>query len=108
MKGEGESASEIVLYRTEDGRTRIDGRFEDGTIWLTQAQIAELFQNITQHLRQLFDEGELHEGATCKDYLQVRSESDRVGALEELASKLKHLPKETRPSARTRQQKDHR
>jgi hypothetical protein len=81
MSEEGESASEIVLYRTEDGRTRIDCRFEDGTIWLTQAQIADLFQtttqNITQHLRHLFDEGELLEGATCKDYLQVRTEGGR-------------------------------
>jgi len=70
--------SSIVLYRTEDGRTRIECRFEDETIWLTQAQIAELFQvtpqNVTLHLRSIFDEGELTEAATCKDYLQVRRE----------------------------------
>jgi hypothetical protein len=73
--------SSIVLYRTEDGRTRIQCRFEDGTIWLTQAQIAELFQvtpqNVTLHLRSIFEEGELTESATCKDYLQVRREGSR-------------------------------
>jgi hypothetical protein len=74
-------ASGLVLYRTEDGRTRVECRFEEGTIWLTQAQLASLFQttpqNITQHLRQIFADGELREEATCKDYLQVRSEGGR-------------------------------
>jgi hypothetical protein len=69
---------EILLYQTEDGQTRIDCRFEEGTIWLTQAQIAELFQttpqNVTLHLKAIFAEGELAEAATCKDYLQVRQE----------------------------------
>jgi hypothetical protein len=73
--------SSIVLYRTEDGRTRIQCRFEDETIWLTQAQIAELFQvtpqNVTLHLKAIFADGELPESATCKDYLQVRQEGAR-------------------------------
>ncbi len=73
--------SEIILYQTEDGRTRIECRFENETIWLTQALIAELFQvtpqNITLHLKAIYEEGELTEDATCKDYLQVRSEGDR-------------------------------
>ena len=72
---------EIILYQTEDGQTRIDCRFEEGTIWLTQAQIAELFQttpqNVTLHLKAIFAEGELAEAATCKDYLQVRQEGTR-------------------------------
>ena len=55
--------SELLLYQTEDGRTRIQCRFENETIWLTQAQIAELFQttpqNITLHLKSIFEEGEL-------------------------------------------------
>ena len=72
---------EILLYQTEDGQTRIDCRFEEGTIWLTQAQIAELFQttpqNVTLHLKAIFAEGELAEAATCKDYLQVRQEGAR-------------------------------
>ena len=72
---------EILLYQTEDGRTRIQCRFENETIWLTQAQIAELFQttpqNVTLHLKAIFAEGELVEMATCKDYLQVRREGGR-------------------------------
>lgn len=73
--------SEIILYQTEDGRTRIQCRFENETLSLTQAQIAELFQttpqNVTLHLKSVFAEGELSEAATCKDYLQVRLESTR-------------------------------
>jgi hypothetical protein len=70
--------SGIILYQTEDGRTRIQCRFENETIWLTQALIAELFQttpqNVTLHLKAIFAEGELSEAATCKDYLQIRRE----------------------------------
>jgi hypothetical protein len=70
--------SEIILYQTEDGRTRIQCRFENETLWLTQGQIAALFettpQNVTRHLKGIFAEGELVEAATCKDYLQVRLE----------------------------------
>jgi len=73
--------SEIILYQTEDGRTRVQCRFENETLWLTQAQIAELFQttpqNVTLHLNAIFAEGELVETATCKDYLQVRREGSR-------------------------------
>jgi hypothetical protein len=80
---------EIILYQTEDGRTRIQCRFENETLWLTQAQIAELFQttpqNVTLHLKAIFAEGELAEAATCKDYLQVRSEGGR-----EVTRKLRH------------------
>jgi len=74
-------ASELILYQTEDGRTRIECRFEGETLWLTQAQIAELFQttpqNITLHLKDIFADDELSEEATCKDYLQVRREGQR-------------------------------
>ena len=74
-------ATSLILYQTEDGRTRLECRFEDGTIWLTQALLAELFQttpqNITLHLKAIFAEGELSEAATCKDYLQVRREGER-------------------------------
>ncbi len=74
--GEPEARGEFLLYTAEDGRTRIDCRFDGQTLWLTQAQIAELFQttpqNITLHLKAIFAYGELDEAATCKDYLQVR------------------------------------
>lgn len=81
--------SEIILYQTEDGRTRIQCRFESETIWLTQALMAELFQmtpqNVTLHLKSICDEGELDESATCRDYLQVRTEGGR-----EVSRKLCH------------------
>jgi hypothetical protein len=73
--------SSIILYQTEDDRTRIQCRFEDETLWLTQAMMAELFQttpqNVTLHLKAIYLEGELKEEATCKDYLQVRREGGR-------------------------------
>ena len=69
--------SEFLLYQTEDGRTRIQCRLEGETLWLTQAQIAELFQttpqNVTPHLKAIFAEGELTEAATCKGALQVHA-----------------------------------
>jgi hypothetical protein len=73
--------SSLILYQTEDGRTRIQCRFEDETIWLTQALIAELFQtsipNINLHLKAIYAEGELSEAATIKSYLIVRPEGGR-------------------------------
>lgn len=81
MAGEALPRSEILLYQTEDGRTRIQCRLDEETIWLTQAQIAELFdvtpQNITLHLKAVYAERELDPAATCKDYLQVRAEGGR-------------------------------
>ncbi len=72
---------ELILYRTEDGTTAISLRAEDGTVWLTQAEISELFQttpqNITLHIQAIYEEGELVEGATCKERLQVREEGGR-------------------------------
>ena len=71
-------SSEFILYQTEDGSTRIECRFEDETVWLTQAALAELYQttpqNITQHVAAIYEEGELIEEATCKFFLQVRPE----------------------------------
>jgi hypothetical protein len=72
---------EFIVYTTDDGETRVECRFSEGTLWLSQALMAELFQttpqNITLHLKALFEDGELDEGATCKDYLQVRQEGKR-------------------------------
>ncbi|MGN6183678.1 MAG: virulence RhuM family protein [Thermoanaerobaculia bacterium] len=71
----------MILYRTEDGRTRIECRFEDETIWLSQLQLAELFQttvaNINLHLKSIYEDGEADAQATIKSYLIVRSEGDR-------------------------------
>ena len=75
------SNSEIVLYQTEDGQTRIQCRFEQESVWMTQALMAELFQtsvpNVNLHIKNILAEGELAEAATIKDYLIVRSEGSR-------------------------------
>ncbi len=72
---------ELILYRTDDGRTEVHLRAAEGTVWMTQGEMAELFdttpQNITQHVRAIYDDGEIEEDATCKDYLQVRQEGAR-------------------------------
>ena len=72
---------EMLIYRTEDGRTRIEVRFVDETVWLTQQQMAELFQtsrtNIVEHIRNIYEEGELEESATCRKFRQVRQEGAR-------------------------------
>lgn len=72
---------ELILYRTEDGKAAVHLRAVDGTVWLTQAEIATLFdttpQNITQHIAGIYREGEQTEAATCKELLQVRREGDR-------------------------------
>lgn len=73
--------NKVVIYQTEDGQTQIDVRLENDTVWLTQAQMAELFertpQNITMHIRNAYNEGELEREATCKEYLQVQIEGKR-------------------------------
>lgn len=74
-------ATDLLLYRTDDGRSRIEVRLHDETVWLTQAQMADLFettkQNISLHLRNIFDEGELDPARTVKDYLTVQNEGGR-------------------------------
>ena len=76
-----ENNSQIIIYQTESGETKLDVRFQDKTVWLTQKLMAELFQttpqNITIHLKNIFEEGELEEKATCKDFLQVQIEGKR-------------------------------
>lgn len=75
------TSSQIVIYQTEDGSTKLDVRLENETVWLTQRSIAELFQttsqNITLHLGNIYAEEELLEKATCKEFLQVQIEGRR-------------------------------
>lgn len=72
---------EFVLFRSEDGQTRVECRFESDTLWLSQAEIANLYQvtpqAITQHVKAIYDEGELVQNSTCKSFLQVRQEGNR-------------------------------
>ena len=76
-----EPQSQFLIYRNENGTVKIDVRFENETVWLSQLLMADLFettkQNIRQHLRNIFDEAELSEEATVKKYLTVRSEGQR-------------------------------
>jgi len=73
--------SQFLIYQTDSGQTKIDVRFENETVWLTQALIAELFQttpqNITLYIKNIYEEGELLKATTCKDFLQVRIEGNR-------------------------------
>lgn len=83
------SQGEFLLYQAEDARTYIQVRFQEGGLWLTQQQLADLYQstpqNITQHIRAIYETGELREEATCKPYLQVREERGR-----QVSRSLKH------------------
>lgn len=71
----------IIIYQTEDGQTQIDVRLENETVWLTQAQMVELFQttkqNVSLHLNNLYKEGELKKEGTVKEYLTVQQEGKR-------------------------------
>ena len=72
---------EIIIYQTADGETRLDVRMENDSVWLTQAQMVELFnstkQNVSLHINNIFKEGELEREATVKEYLIVRQEGNR-------------------------------
>lgn len=76
-----EDSGDFILYQTEDGETRIEVRMEHETLWLTQRDMAELFQttvpNVNQHLSTIYDEGELERAATIKRYLIVQTEGSR-------------------------------
>ncbi|MDO5067586.1 MAG: virulence RhuM family protein [Propionibacteriaceae bacterium] len=76
-----EPTGEVLLYRRDDGTPALEVRLEEETLWLSQQQIAELFQtsqqNVSLHLKNVYDEGELEEEATHKDFLLVRQEGSR-------------------------------
>ncbi len=74
----GNNASQIVIYKAEDGQTKIDVRFDGETVWLTQTTLAELFsttkQNISQHIKNIFEEGELSPDSVVKDFLTTAAD----------------------------------
>lgn len=76
-----QSQGEIVIYQAEDGLTKVECRFVDETVWLTQQQMAELFHtsrsNIVEHIGHIYEEGELDEVSTCRKFRQVRMEGNR-------------------------------
>ena len=73
---------EIVIYQSDDGLTRIDVRLEQETVWLTQQQMAELFQtsrtNVVEHIQHIYEDGELKPDATCRNFRQVQQEGNRM------------------------------
>lgn len=73
--------SDLILYTTDDGKSQIQLRADLGTVWLTQLEMAELFdatkQNISLHLKNLFEDGELDAAATVKESLTVQTEGAR-------------------------------
>ena len=92
---------EIVIYQTDDGETKIDVRFVDETVWLTQAQLIELFQsskaNISEHIKNIYEEGELDEASTVRKFRTVQIEGNRTVTrnLETAKSQSIFLPKRT-------------
>lgn len=74
-------AGEFIMFASGDGAVRVECRFEQETLWLPQATIANLYQitpqAVTQHIKAIYEEGELDQNATCKSYLQVQQEGNR-------------------------------
>ena len=72
---------EILIYQTDNGQTNIEVKIEDDTVWLTQQQMSELFQtsrtNVVEHIKHIYEEGELDEISTCRNFRQVRKEGNR-------------------------------
>jgi hypothetical protein len=72
---------EIIIYQAPDGTTNLDVRLEEDTVWLSQAQMVELFettkQNVSLHIRNIINDRELEEDLTVKDYLTVQQEGKR-------------------------------
>ncbi|TXT50683.1 MAG: hypothetical protein FD137_261 [Spirochaetes bacterium] len=81
MSDDSSPQNKIILYQAENGKVRVDVEFDGDTVWLSQALMAELYQtspqNITQHVREIYRDGECSEESTCKESLQVRLEGQR-------------------------------
>lgn len=71
----------IVIYQSEDGKVHLDVKYNEETLWLTQQQMSELYQtsrtNVVEHIKHIYDDGELQEDATCRNFRQVRLEGNR-------------------------------
>ena len=74
-------ANDVILYRTDDGESAIELHLDNGTVWLTQQELAELFQtskqNISKHIKAIFEDGELSEEATVNYKLTVQNEGNK-------------------------------
>ena len=76
-----DNCGEILIYQSEDGLTKIEVKIQDETVWLTQQQMADLFQtsrtNVVEHIAHIYEEIELDENSTCRKFRQVRKEGNR-------------------------------
>ena len=83
-----ENKGDIVIYKTQDGLTKINVKFEDETVWLTQAQLVELYQtsksNISEHIKHIFEEGELSQESTVRNFRTVQFEGNREVSREQV------------------------
>ena len=77
-----EEENNIIIYQLEDGKTKIDVKLEDETVWLSQQQMAKLFStsrtNIIEHINNIYTEEELDKDSTCQNFRQVRKEGNRT------------------------------
>ena len=78
-----ENNNDIIIYQSEDGKIRLDVRLENETVWLTQQQMSDLYQtsrtNVVEHIKHIYEEGELDKESTCRKFRQVRTEGNRRG-----------------------------
>ena len=76
-----DNTNQIIIYQSENGDTRIDVKFTGDTVWLSQQQMAELYQasrtNVVEHIKHIYEDGELDEHSTCRKFRQVRQEGNR-------------------------------
>lgn len=76
-----ENFGEILIYQSDDGLTNVEVKVQDDTVWLTQQQMADLFQtsrtNVIEHIKHIYEEKELDEASTCRNFRQVRKEGNR-------------------------------
>lgn len=79
---ENNNNNNIIIYQSEDGKTKIDVKFEGETVWLSQAQLVTLYQtsrtNVVEHIKHIYEEGELEEVSTCRKFRQVQKEGERT------------------------------
>ena len=73
--------NKVIIYTSNDGKTKIDVKLEEETLWLTQAQMCELYQtsksNVSEHIKHIFEEGELIKEATVRNFRTVQQEGSR-------------------------------
>ena len=76
-----EDNNQIIIYQSEDGETRIEVKFTGETVWLSQQQMDDLYQssrsNVVEHIKHIYEDGELDENSTCRKFRQVQQEGSR-------------------------------